>query len=121
MSRDEIALDFLTAEFIKSQAELRETLAAINENLKRLADQRDGQRAPETILVRDVAKMFHVEEGTVYNWVSTGKIPFRKANGATFFLLDELLAWTKPVAKNSIEPPTRRGGSARGKEHRNGC
>ncbi|MGH9763549.1 MAG: helix-turn-helix domain-containing protein [Blastocatellia bacterium] len=38
----------------------------------------------------------------MYDWVSQGVIPHRKAGRRTIFLLDEVLAWT---AKNSGKSP----------------
>ena len=44
--------------------------------------------------VIDVSKLLKVEQKTIYNWVSLGKIPYLKANGRLLFLraeVDEML------------------------------
>lgn len=38
----------------------------------------------------DVAILFKVEQKTVYNWVSAGKIPSVKINGRLLFLREEI-------------------------------
>ncbi|MBF1188679.1 MAG: helix-turn-helix domain-containing protein, partial [[Eubacterium] sulci] len=38
----------------------------------------------------DVSKLLKVEQKTIYNWVSQGKIPYLKANGRLLFLRDEI-------------------------------
>ncbi|MGA9770004.1 MAG: helix-turn-helix domain-containing protein [Blastocatellia bacterium] len=46
--------------------------------------------------VPEVAGLLRVEVKTVQQWVSSAKIPYRKANGHVIFLLAEILAWTLP-------------------------
>lgn len=49
---------------------------------------------PEYLDIIDVSKLLKVEQKTIYNWVSLGKIPFIKANGCLLFLrheIDEML------------------------------
>jgi hypothetical protein len=57
----------------------------------------------------EVADLFRSTPATITQWVSQGKIPFRKANGKTLFLLDEILNWTMPTRtkKGSQEPRLR--------------
>ena len=45
---------------------------------------------PEYLDSVDVAKLLKVEQRTIYNWVSQGKIPYLKANGRLLFLRDEI-------------------------------
>lgn len=45
---------------------------------------------PEYLDVIDVSKLLKVEQKTIYNWVSLGKIPYLKANGRLLFLRDEI-------------------------------
>lgn len=45
---------------------------------------------PEYLDIIDVSKLLKVEQKTIYNWVSLGKIPFIKANGRLLFLRDEI-------------------------------
>ena len=49
---------------------------------------------PEYLDIIDVSKILKVEQKTIYNWVSLGKIPYLKANGRLLFLraeVDEML------------------------------
>ena len=48
----------------------------------------------EYLDIIDVSKLLRVEQKTIYNWVSLGKIPYLKANGRLLFLraeVDEML------------------------------
>lgn len=48
----------------------------------------------ECLDIIDVSKLLKVEQKTIYNWVSFGKIPYLKANGRLPFLraeVDEML------------------------------
>ena len=48
----------------------------------------------EYLDIIDVSKLLKVEQQTIYNWVSFGKIPYLKANGRLLFLraeVDEML------------------------------
>ena len=45
---------------------------------------------PEYLDIIDVSKLLKVEQKTIYNWVSLGKIPYLKANGRLLFLRDEI-------------------------------
>jgi len=95
-AKQEIRLDFLIAQLIERDAALRDALESLKDALLTLANVR---QVPVTLTGRDVAAMLHVKPGTVANWVSRGKIPFRRANGAVFFVLDELMNWTKPESE----------------------
>ena len=44
----------------------------------------------EFLDVIDISKLLKVEQKTIYNWVSQGKIPYLKANGRLLFLRDEV-------------------------------
>ena len=44
----------------------------------------------EYLDVIDVSKLLKVEQKTIYNWVSQGKIPYLKANGRLLFLRGEV-------------------------------
>jgi hypothetical protein len=46
--------------------------------------------------VEEVATLLRSTTGTITQWVAQNKIPYRKANGKTLFLLDEILNWTMP-------------------------
>ena len=50
---------------------------------------------PEYLDIIDVSKLLKVEQNTIYNWVSQGKIPYLKANGRLLFLRDEVDAMLK--------------------------
>jgi excisionase family DNA binding protein len=53
---------------------------------------------PHFLELPEVAFLLRVSERTLYDWVSQGKIPYRKAGSHTIFDRDEILAWTKPKA-----------------------
>jgi len=95
----DIERDYLIARMIETQAALNATLAAIQKELARIADERGAQHVPKTIKRDEAAELCGVRPETIDNWVSKGKIPYRKANGSVFFVLDEILQWTKPVPK----------------------
>jgi len=86
--------DFLLSRLIEQQAQLRESIDTLARLLESLGKQGLPQSMPKTLTVKEVADLIHVEPGTVRNWMSARKIPFHRANGAVFFLLEELLEWT---------------------------
>jgi excisionase family DNA binding protein len=49
--------------------------------------------------VNEVAELLRIKRRTVYEMVSQGRIPYRKAGDRTIFLLDEILEWTRPNEK----------------------
>jgi excisionase family DNA binding protein len=51
------------------------------------------------LTVEETASLLRVEVGTVRNWVSQNKIPYRKAGSNILFLLEEILTWTLPPAR----------------------
>ena len=51
---------------------------------------------PPFLNVKEVAALLRLSTRTVYDLVSAGKIPYRKAGGRTIFERDELFEWTKP-------------------------
>ena len=54
---------------------------------------------PKFLNVRELAELLRIKTRTVYEMVSQGRIPYRKAGDRTIFLLDEILEWTRPNAK----------------------
>ena len=50
--------------------------------------------SPRFLTVEEVAELLRVSPRSVYDWVSQGIIPHRKAGRRTIFLLDEILEWT---------------------------
>jgi excisionase family DNA binding protein len=54
---------------------------------------------PKFLNVKEVAELLRIKTRTVYEMVSQGRIPYRKAGDRTIFLLDEVLEWTRPNAK----------------------
>ena len=44
----------------------------------------------EYLDIIDVSRILKVEQKTIYNWVSVGKIPYLKANGRLLFLREEI-------------------------------
>lgn len=55
-----------------------------------------GLNRPRFLDVKELAEMLRLKTRTVYDMVSEGRIPYRKAGDRTLFLLDEILDWTKP-------------------------
>jgi excisionase family DNA binding protein len=51
---------------------------------------------PRFLDVKELAEMLRLKTRTIYDMVSEGRIPYRKAGDRTIFLLDEILDWTKP-------------------------
>jgi excisionase family DNA binding protein len=49
---------------------------------------------PQFLTVEEVAELLRVSPRSVYDWVSQGQIPLRKAGRRTIFLLDEILKWS---------------------------
>lgn len=56
---------------------------------------------PKFLDVKELAEMLKLKTRTVYDMVSQGRIPYRKAGDRTIFLLDEILEWTKPHGEDS--------------------
>ena len=54
---------------------------------------------PKFLNVKELAELLRIKSRTVYEMVSQGRIPYRKAGDRTIFLLDEILEWTRPNAK----------------------
>jgi excisionase family DNA binding protein len=55
-----------------------------------------GLNRPRFLDVKELAEMLRLKTRTIYDMVSEGRIPYRKAGDRTIFLLDEILDWTKP-------------------------
>jgi excisionase family DNA binding protein len=53
-------------------------------------------KRPQFLNVKELADMLRTKPRTIYDWVSQGRIPYRKAGDRTIFLLEEILDWTKP-------------------------
>ena len=58
-----------------------------------------GQARPKFLNVKELAELLRIKTRTVYEMVSQGRIPYRKAGDRTIFLLDEILEWTQPNEK----------------------
>ena len=54
---------------------------------------------PTFLNVKELAELLKIKTRTVYEMVSQGRIPYRKAGDRTIFLLDEILEWTRPNEK----------------------
>jgi excisionase family DNA binding protein len=59
-----------------------------------------GLGRPRFLDVKELAAMLRLKTRTIYDMVSEGRIPYRKAGDRTIFLLDEL-EWTKPHKEDS--------------------
>lgn len=70
-------------EMLKQRIERLEKLVATLVNKKHKGNN-------EYFDIIDVAILFKVEQKTVYNWVSAGKIPSVKINGRLLFLREEI-------------------------------
>ena len=66
-----------------------------------MSTERDSinQARPKFLNVKELAELLRIKTRTVYEMVSQGRIPYRKAGDRTIFLLDEILEWTRPNAK----------------------
>jgi len=60
-------------------------------------DSEANLKRPQFLNVKELADMLRTKPRTIYDWVSQGRIPYRKAGDRTIFLLDEILDWTKPA------------------------
>jgi excisionase family DNA binding protein len=58
-----------------------------------------NQPRPKFLNVKELAELLRIKTRTVYEMVSQGRIPYRKAGDRTIFLLHEILEWTRPNAK----------------------
>jgi excisionase family DNA binding protein len=56
------------------------------------------QVKPEFLTVNELAEMLRVKPRTIYEMVSEGRIPYRKAGRRVIFLLAEILEWTDPLS-----------------------
>lgn len=54
---------------------------------------------PKFLNVKELAELQRIKTRTIYEMVSQGRIPYRKAGDRTIFLLDEILEWTRPNEK----------------------
>jgi excisionase family DNA binding protein len=59
----------------------------------------ENQPRPKFLNVKELAELLRIKTRTVYEMVSQGRIPYRKAGDRTIFLLDEILEWTRPNEK----------------------
>jgi excisionase family DNA binding protein len=55
-----------------------------------------NQVSPKFLNVKELAELLRIKPRTIYEMVSQGRIPYRKAGDRTIFLLDEILEWTRP-------------------------
>ena len=76
-------MSYVEEPFDKWQKQLLDSLARMEGKLDRLLK-------AEYLDIIDVSKLLKVEQKTVYNWVSAGKIPYLKANGRLLFLREEI-------------------------------
>lgn len=56
--------------------------------------------APQFLTAAEVAAMLRLRPKTIYNMVSQGRIPYRKAGHQLLFDPKEIDAWTKTSADN---------------------
>ena len=95
-------MSHVEAPFEAWQKQLLDSLVRMEGKLDRLLVLREQTidttvRPPlkaEYLDIIDVSRILKVEQKTVYNWVSSGKIPYLKANGRLLFRrkeIDEML------------------------------
>ena len=61
----------------------------------------ENQKGPKFLNVKELSELLRLKTRTIYDMVSQGRIPYRKAGDRTIFLLDEILEWTKPHNRDS--------------------
>ena len=91
-------MSYVEEPFEKWQKQLLDSLARMEEKLDRLLVLREQTidttvhppMKAEYLDIIDVSRILKVEQKTVYNWVSQGKIPYLKANGRLLFLREEI-------------------------------
>ena len=91
-------MSYVEEPFDKWQKQLLDSLARMEGKLDRLLVLReqtiDTTVCPplkaEYLDIIDVSKLLKVEQKTIYNWVSAGKIPYLKVNGRLLFLREEI-------------------------------
>ena len=67
-----------------------------------------NQPRPKFLNVKELAELLRIKTRTVYEMVSQGRIPYRKAGDRTIFLLDEILEWTRPDDPRKMPPFLKR-------------
>ena len=91
-------MPYVEEPFDKWQKQLLDSLARMEGKLDRLLVLREQTidttvhppMKAEYLDIIDVSRILKVEQKTVYNWVSQGKIPYLKANGRLLFLREEI-------------------------------
>ena len=91
-------MSYVEEPFEKWQKQLLDSLARMEGKLDRLLVLREQTidttvrppLKPEYLDIIDVSKLLKVEQKTIYNWVSAGKIPYLKANGRLPFRREEI-------------------------------
>jgi len=91
-------MSYVEEPFDKWQKQLLDSLARMEGKLDRLLVLREQTidttvhlpMKAEYLDIIDVSRILKVEQKTVYNWVSQGKIPYLKANGRLLFLREEI-------------------------------
>ncbi len=80
----------------------------------------EDKKRPKFLNVKELAEMLRLKTRTIYDMVSQGRIPYRKAEDRTIFLLDEI--WSGRSRTTKI-PKRRRLGkkSSRDKLFVLGC
>jgi len=58
-----------------------------------------NEAQPRFLNVKELSELLRIKTRTIYEMVSQGRIPYRKAGDSTIFLLDEILEWTRPNEK----------------------
>jgi excisionase family DNA binding protein len=61
-----------------------------------------GLNGPRFLDVKELAEMLRLKTRTIYDMVSEGRIPYRKAGDRTIFLLDENIGMDKAASRKGM-------------------
>ncbi len=65
---------------------------------------------PDRLLdVHEAAALLIVKPGTLYSWITRGKVPYRKVGALVRFHRGELMAWTVEQTQGSEQKEKARG------------
>lgn len=86
-----------TRQWSVSGTKLKDSALIENQGVERMNEVIPMQsKQPEFQDVKAAAAVLRLKPRTVYDMVSNGRIPYRKARDRTIFFLDEILNWIKP-------------------------
>ena len=106
-------MSHVEAPFEAWQKQLLDSLARMEGKLDRLLVLREQTidttvwppLKAEYLGIIDVSRILKVEQKTVYNWVSAGKIPYLKTNGRLLFRREEIDADVAQTSRGMMASP----------------